>query len=184
MAASRRRYTSVTCASVLVLHLHQRRRKARDFRGFGDNQRNRLAVEHDFVVIERPERRAQRSHIVLVGLVVVGHGWPVRVRQHLDHTFDALRRGRVNAPDAAFRDGRGDDAAVEEAWNVELGGIFCGACNFCNAVDAGRGRADVCHGYAQMIFLDDCDCGVPCAACVSVRTMQRRARPILKVLCA
>ena len=33
------------------------------------------------------------------------------------------------------------------------------------------------------IFLLDCDCGVPRAACVSARTMARRASSILKALC-
>ena len=67
---------------LLVFHSHQRRRKARDLRRLGDHQRDRLAVEHDLAVVERPVRRAVRRHIVLVGLVVVRHGRTVLVRQH------------------------------------------------------------------------------------------------------
>ena len=105
------------------------------------------------------------------------------MRKHVDHALDAFRGACVDACDATFRDCRGDDAAVEEAWRVELGGIFCRAGDLGDAVDAGCGSADVrCHGCPQMIFLDDCDCGVPRAACVSARTMPRRARSILKVL--
>ena len=41
------------------------------------------------------------------------------------------------------------------------------------------------HGSpAHRIFLSDCDCGVPAAACVSARTTARRARSILKALCS
>jgi hypothetical protein len=67
----------------------------------------------------------------------------------------------------------------------ELGGIFCGAGDLLEAVDAGCGSADVrCHGCAQTIFFEDCDCGVPRAACVSARAMQRRARSIYRRKCA
>src|SRR5262249_48942009 len=170
---------------LLVLHPNQRRREARDLRRFGDSERNRLPVEHDSIVVEWPERRSQRGKVILVGLVVIGHLRAVRVRKHLDHAFDLLRGGCVDACDAAFRDCRGDDAAVKETGRVELSGIFCLAGDFRDAIDAGDASADVrCHDYPQTIFLDDCDCGVPRAACVSARAMQRRARSILKVLCA
>ena len=52
----------------LVLHADQRRRKARDLRCLGHHQRDRLAVEHDPVIVQRPERRPVRCHVVLVGL--------------------------------------------------------------------------------------------------------------------
>ena len=137
-----------------------------------DDERDRLAVEHDLVVVKRPERRAGRSYVVLVGLVVVRHVRAVLVREHVDDTRDAHRGACVYARDAPLRDRRGDDAAVDEARGVELGGIFCGAGDLRDAVDAGRGGADVrCHGCAQTIFLDDCDCGVPRAACVRARTI-------------
>ena len=73
---------SVTCGFLVVFDADQRRREARDLRRFGDHQRDRLAVEHDLVVVQRPERRPVRRHVVLVGLVVVRHGRTVLVRQH------------------------------------------------------------------------------------------------------
>jgi len=50
-----------------------------------------------------------------------------------------------------------------------------------------RGRAlqDAAAADAvHMILFTACDCGRPCAACVSARTMPRRARSILKELCS
>ena len=106
------------------------------------------------------------------------------MRQHGEHALDAHGRAGVDARDAALGDRRADDAAMGQAGNVELGGIFCGAGDFRDSVDAGCGGADVrCHGCAHAIFLLDCDCGVPRAACESARTMVRRARSILNVLC-
>ena len=168
---------------LLVFHPDQRRREARDLRRLGDDQRDRLAVEHDLVVVQRPERRAIRCHLVLVGLVVVRHGRAVLVRQHGEHAFDAHGRAGVDVRDAALGNRRADDAPMGEAGNVELGGILCGAGDLRDAVDAGCGGSDVrCHGVAHAIFLLDCDCGVPRAACESARTMARRARSILNVL--
>ena len=185
MAASRRRYTSVTCASCLVLHAHQRRRKTRDLRRFGDDERDRLTVEHDPVVVERPERRSCGRHVILVGLIVVRHGRTVLVRKHVEHALDAQGGAEIDACDATLCDCRRYNAAISKAWHVELGGIFCGAGDLREAVDAGSGSADVrCHGRAQTIFLDDCDCGVPAAACSRARTIARRASSILKLLCA
>ena len=42
------------------------------------------------------------------------------------------------------------------------------------------------HGGSpgHRIFLSDCDCGVPAAACVNARTTARRAKSILKALCS
>src|ERR1700730_15182755 len=74
---------------------------------------------------------------------------------------------------------------MREADRIELAGIFCCAGDLAAAIDAGCGGADVGrHGPApaHRIFLLDCDCGVPAAACVSARTMARRARSILKAL--
>ena len=68
--------------------------------------------------------------------------------------------------------------------SVELTRIFCRACDFCDAVDAGCSAADIgCHGDAHAIFLFDCDCGVPRAAWDRARMIVRRARSILKSLC-
>jgi hypothetical protein len=169
----------------LVLHPHQRRCKTRDLRRFGDDERDRLAVEHDLAVVERPERRSRGGRLIVVGLIVVRHGRAVLVRKHVEHTLDTQGGAAIDACDATIRDCRGYNAAVSKAWHVELGGIFGRAGDLGEAVDAGCGSADVrCHGCAQTIFLDDCDCGVPRAACMSARAMQRRARSILKVLCA
>ena len=103
--------------------------------------------------------------------------------EHVDHAVDAQRFAGVDARDAPFRDGRLDDIAMDEAGDIELAGIFGLAGDLGPAVDAGRRCSDIgCHG-AHRIFLSDCDCGVPRAAWLSVRTMARRASPILKSLC-
>src|SRR3979411_2945526 len=103
----------------------------------------------------------------------------------VEHALDAQGGAGIDAYDTTLRDYRGYNAAISKAWHVELGGIFCGAGDLREAVDAGCGSANVrCHGRAQTICLEDCDCGVPRAACVSARAIQRRARSILKVLCA
>src|SRR5262249_6610098 len=90
----------------------------------------------------------------------------------------------VDTQDVAFGDRRTDDASMGQAGHVELGGIFGGAGDLRNAVDAGSGGADVgWHGCLYVIFLLGWDCGVPRAACESAPTMARRARSILNVLC-
>src|SRR5262249_5162813 len=102
-----------------------------------------------------------------------------------EHAFDAQRLAGVDALDASLGDRRGDDAAVGEAGRIEFGGIFGRAGDLGASVDAGGRSADVgLHGVAHTIFLFDCDCGVPREACVSVRTMPRRASSILKELCS
>ena len=171
----------------IVFHADQRRREARDLRLFGDHQRDRLAAEPDPVVVERPERRTFRSHLVLVGAVGARHARPILMRQHVDHAFNGKRLARVDARDAALGDRGRNDAGMREAGRIELAGIFRRAGDLGAAVDAGCGGADVSrHGPApaHRIFLLDCDCGVPAAACVSARTMARRARSILKALCS
>ncbi len=76
-----------------------------------------------------------------------------------------------------------DEARVREARGVELSGVFGGAGDLGDAVNARCRGADVfLHGGAHAIFLLDCDCGVPRAACDSARTIARRARSILKLL--
>ena len=139
----------------LVVHPDQRGREARDLRRFGDDQRDRLAVEHDPVVVERPERRAVRRHVVLVGLVVVRHGRPVLVRQHGEHARDAACAApvsmRVMRPLAMVE---ATTLPWSEAGGVELGGIFGGAGDLGEAVDAGCGGADVgCHGLCSRDLL-------------------------------
>ena len=47
----------------------------------GDDERNRLTAEPDAFVVERPERRAVRCRVVLVGAVGVRHGRAVVVGQ-------------------------------------------------------------------------------------------------------
>ena len=169
----------------LVLHPHQRCRETRDLRRFGDDERDRLAAEHDPAVVERPERRSRGRYVIFISLIVVRHRRTILMRQHVEHALDAHRGAEIDARDAALRDCRGYNAAVNKARHVELGGVFGGAGDLREAVDPGCGCADVMrHGRAQAIFLDDCDCGVPRAACVSAREMQRRARSILKLLCA
>src|SRR5215475_13423027 len=74
-----------------------------------------------------------------------------------------------------------------EAGRIELAGVFRSTRNLGATVDTGCVGADVSGHWrvpAQRIFLLDCDCGVPAAACVSARTMARRARSILNALCA
>ncbi len=169
----------------LVVHPDQRGCKAGDLRGFRDDKRDRLAAEHDPVAVERPERRPNRSHLILVSFIVVRHARAVLVRNHVDNALDAQGGASLDPGDAALRDRRRDDAPVRKPGDIELGGVFRGAGDLGDAVDAGGGSADVlCHGDAQTIFLDDCDCGVPRAAWESARTMQRRARSILNMLCS
>ncbi len=103
--------------------------------------------------------------------------------QNVEDAFDAQRIADVDTRDAAFGDGRGDDGAVGHALAIEFAGILCRAGDLSMAVDAGCGRANIGH-EVHRTFLSDCDCGVPCAACVSARTMARRARSILKALWA
>ena len=99
---------------LVVVDPHQGGRELGDLRLFGDNQRDRLAVEQDPVVVERPEGRPFRRHVVLVGAVGVRHPRPVRVREHVDHAVDAQGIARVDARDPALGDGGCDDAAVGE----------------------------------------------------------------------
>src|SRR6516162_6109995 len=109
------------------------------------------------------------------------------MRQHIDYAFNGKRRARVDARDAALGDGRCDATDVDAPGGIELAGVFRGAGNLGAAIDAGCGGADVSRhepAPAHRIFLLDCDCGVPAAACVSARTMARRARSILKALCS
>src|SRR5262249_57599187 len=58
---------------LLVFHPHQRRCKTRDLRRFGDDERDRLAIEDDPAVVERPERRPCGGYLILVGLIVIRH---------------------------------------------------------------------------------------------------------------
>ena len=59
---------------LLILDVNERGRVAGGFPFLRQHQRDRLAAEHDPVVVQRPERRAfLRRDIVLPGLVGVGH---------------------------------------------------------------------------------------------------------------
>ena len=168
----------------LVFDPHQGGGEPRGLPIVRDHQRDRLTVELDRVVVERTERRAFRSHIVVVGRVGAAHLGPVGMREHVEHVFDRQRATCVDLRDAAFGDGRGDDAAIGEVGGFELAGVLRRAGDLGASVDAGGRGADIrCHG-AHRIFLLDWTCGVPFAACVKVRTMARRASSILKALCA
>ena len=171
----------------IAFHADQRRRETRDLRLFRHHQCNRLAAEPNAVVIERPERRTFRSHLVLVSAVVACHGWPILMREHVDHAFNRKRLARVDTGDPALGDRGCHDAGMREAGCIELAGVFRRAGDLGAAIDAGCGSPDVSrHGPApaHRIFLLDCDCEVPAAACVSARTIVRRARSILKALCS
>ena len=85
---------------LFVFHAHQRSREPRDLEILGQHQRDRLAAEHDLVVVQRPERRTARRDVVHVGAVGAGHRRAVLVRQHGDHAFD---RHRLADIDAAMR---------------------------------------------------------------------------------
>lgn len=173
----------------LVFHAYQRGGKARDLPFLGQDESDRLPVEQDLVVIERPERRALLGrHIVFPRAGRARHRRPVFMRENVEHAFDAQRVARVNVRDAALGDRRCHDGGVDEAIDIVLAGILGGAGHLGMTVDAGGrsadvGRCAISHG-AHRTFLDDCDCGVPRAACVSARTTARRARSILKALCA
>jgi hypothetical protein len=130
----------------VVLYADQRRRKARYLRRLGDDQRDRLAIELDLVIVKWPERRSIRSHLVLIGLIIVGHARTVLVREHGQHTVEAQGGTCIDARDATLRNRCADDAPVHETRDVDLGGILGGAGDLCDAIDAGYGGADVsCH---------------------------------------
>jgi hypothetical protein len=84
-----------------------------------------------------------RCHVVVIGLVVVGHGRPVLVRKHADHALEGQGGARIYAQDAALGDGRRDQARVGKTGCVELGGVFRLAGDLRRAVYAGRGRAEI-----------------------------------------
>src|SRR5499426_3041318 len=169
---------------LIVVHSNQRGCVARDLGSFGDHKRNRLAIEHDPAVVQRPVWRAVRCHLVLVGLIAVRHWRTVVVGQYRENTTEACGGAGINAPDATLGNGGADNARMGETLDVDFGGILCAAGDLGNAVDARGCGANVgCHDFAHAIFLWDCDCGVPRAACESARTIARRARSILKVLC-
>ena len=75
-------------------------------------------------------------------------------------------------------------AAVNQAVGVELGGVFRRAGDLGAAIDARRRRSDVIGHCLTALSWSICDCGVPCAAWVSARTMALRASSILNALCA
>src|SRR5258705_1252154 len=115
--------------------------------------------------------------------------WPlaartILVRQHIDHAVDAQRLARVDAHNSSLGDRRCNHAAMGEVRGAEFAGIFRRTGDLGVAVDAGCGRTDIRGHNAHRIFLSDCDCGVPFAAWVKARTMARRARSILKLLCS
>ena len=127
----------------LVSYSHQRRRKARDLRLFGYDQRDRLAAEHDLVVVKRPKGRASlRRHLILMGAIGVRHLRSVLVGEHVDHAGDAARLARIDLQDAALGDAGSNDAAVGETWAkgeagfVELSGVFRRAGDLRPTVDA------------------------------------------------
>jgi hypothetical protein len=101
---------------------------------------------------------------------------------HVDYAGHAERRAGINAHDAALRNGGRYDAAVDKAGHVELASVMGGAGHFGASVDSWGSGADVGAHVTHRIFLLDWTCGVPLAACVSVRTMARRASSILNVL--
>jgi hypothetical protein len=74
---------------LVVFDMDERGRVARGFPIFRQHQCDRLAAEHDLLVVKRTERRAFfRRHIVLPRLVGVGHARPVFVGEHIEHARD------------------------------------------------------------------------------------------------
>jgi hypothetical protein len=169
---------------LFVFDAHQRRRKTCDLPFLGEDQRDRLSAEDDLVVVERPEGRAFRRHVIAIGALGAGQTRPIFMGQHVDHAVDPQRLAGVDARDAALGDGGGDHGTMRERGRVELGRVLGRSGDLCPSVDAGGGGADVRDHGAHRIFLSDCDCGVAFAAWVKARTMPRRARSILKALCA
>ena len=109
---------------LFVFDVHQRGSVARDLPFLGQHQRDRLAAEHDLVVVERTERRTFFwRDIVLPGLVGAGHAGPVLMGEHVEHAFDTQRLAGVDARDAALRNGRLDHAAISKAGNAGFAGI-------------------------------------------------------------
>src|SRR4029077_2755750 len=168
----------------LILDTHERGRKTCDLPLLGDHQRDRLAVELDLVIVERTKRRAGWRDLVVESLIGVTHLRPILVGEDVENAFDGKRLARVDALEPPARNRRGDDAAIGKVGSRELTRVLRHAGDLDASVNA-RGRsADIRFHDTHRIFLLDWICGVPFAACVSVRMMARRARSILKALCA
>ena len=122
---------------VLILDLHTRGREARRIPVFGKHECDRLPAEQDLVVIERTKRRALLGRdIVLPGLVRIGQRRAVLMRQNVDDAFDLQSVARVDPHDAALRNGRFDNEAIDEVRHVELARILRCAGHLGAPVDA------------------------------------------------
>ena len=107
MALSRWRYRSVTCASSSYSTRTSDAAKRAISDVFGDHQRDRLAVEQDLVVVERPERRAVRApHRPCRRCRVSAMRGRFSCVSTSITPSTPQRRARVDARDAALRDGR------------------------------------------------------------------------------
>ena len=144
-------------------------RIARDFRRVGHDQRNRLAAEVDFFVIERAQRRASGSGIVIVAAVEPGDVRPIEMRNDLHDAGHGQRGRSIYRAYAAFGDRTGEGEAVEQTVDRVLGGIAGLARHLRDAVDPVERVSDMNggrHGVPpHATRLSACDCGVPSVAC-------------------
>src|SRR5439155_26337187 len=109
-----------------------------------DDQRDRLAVELDRVVVEWTERRAFLGrHLVLPGLIIVCERRAVRMREHVQNTLHLQCRASVEAQNASARNGGLDDEAMDQPVGRKFAGIFGGSGDLGPAVDARRWRSDI-----------------------------------------
>ena len=139
-----------------------------------------LAAELDAVVVERPERRTiPRRHLILVGFVVVRHGWTVLVREDRDDALDFQCRGNIEPFEAASCDRRRHQAGIGKIRRAEFRRIARRAGDLVAPVNPGGCRADIArHGCTRLSGRSGSSrcmrgCGSDCAE--SRRAFEQRA---------
>ncbi len=121
-----------------IFNVDEHRREARGVLILGHDQRDRLEVEMNLVVIERTiGRAALRRDVIAVVLVLVGHLDPVGVGQHVDDAIDGKGATAIDPDDAPLGDGGVDDDAEGEIGRGELSSVFRCTDDLGAAVDAG-----------------------------------------------
>ena len=141
---------------LVIFDPHQRRGEFGGFPVLRYDQRDRLAVELDAVIIERAEGRALlRRHFVLPGLVLVGERRAVRMREHVKHARHLQRLAGVEAGNAPTWNCGLDDEAMCESVGREFAGIFGGPGNLGPTVDARRWCSDI--GVHRFLTRSSCE---------------------------
>ena len=103
-----------------------------------ENQRQRLPVETDLVIVEHTVGRTLfRSDVVFPRLVVIRKRRPVLMRKYFEHAGHLQCCAGVDAGDASLGDGRVDHEAEREIGRAELRRVLGGARDLRRAVDTG-----------------------------------------------